>query len=267
MRNQALYRRLVGAACLLGALAIASPSSSQPKAEYSKEGATACLDCHETKRVMGIVDTVHADFDDPRTPAAQKQCQSCHGPSSVHMRFPMQVDNIHFGKASTTGAEGQNARCLVCHEDGTAGHWKASAHGFEHLVCSTCHNLHSPSKIVPSRAKVTEGCMTSGCHADMMAKADPSEFIHPIGSATAGKDSFVCSDCHDPHGPLNSGRCGDCHAQTPALLAQQSEKAQRFHAVASARDTDCMRCHRGIAHPLPDDVLEAARREQERHAK
>ncbi len=87
---------------MLGALAVASPASSQPKAQYSEEGATACLDCHETKRVMGIVDTVHANFDDPRTPAAQKQCQSCHGPSSVHMRFPMQVDNIHFGKASTT---------------------------------------------------------------------------------------------------------------------------------------------------------------------
>jgi nitrate/TMAO reductase-like tetraheme cytochrome c subunit len=52
----------------------------------------------------------------------------------------------------------------------------------------------------------------------------------------------------------------------PEVLAKQSEKAQRYHAVATARGTECMRCHRGISHPLPDDVLEASRREQERHA-
>ena len=100
-----------------------------------------------------------------------------------------------------------------------------------------------------------------------MAKADPAAFSHPIGLAVAGKEPFVCSDCHDPHGPLNSGRCEDCHEQKPAVIAQQSEKAQRFHKVATSRGTDCMRCHRGISHPLSEDILDAARREQERHAR
>ena len=251
----------------MGALTIPVPALSQPEASYSKEGATACLDCHETARVMGIVDTVHADFDDPRTPAAQKQCQSCHGPSSVHMQFPMQVENVHFGEASRHAATLQNGRCLACHQNDKAEQWSASAHGFEDVLCSTCHNLHSPSKIVPSRARVTEGCTMSGCHADLMAEADPKDFSHPSGLEFPGVEAFVCSDCHDPHGPLASGRCEDCHVQTPALLAKQSAKAQRFHEVAAKRGTECMRCHRGLSHPLPDDVLEAARRERARHAR
>ena len=106
----------------------------------------------------------------------------------------------------------------------------------------------------------------SGCHATVVATADPTDFSHPTGLAVPGQDPFVCSDCHDPHGPLNSGRCADCHEQTPTVLAKHSEKAQRFHKVAATRGTECMRCHRGLSHPLPADILDAARREQERHA-
>ena len=248
------------------AMAVASAASAQ-HAGYSEETAQACLDCHETERVMGIVDTVHADFDDPRTPAAQKQCQSCHGPSKAHTQFPLQVANLRFGKGSKVPAKTQNEVCLECHTGEKRENWHASAHGFEDIVCSTCHDLHSSTNIVLAGAQLTAGCGASGCHEDLVSEAGAGDFSHPVGLAIPGAEAFTCSDCHDPHGPLGSGRCGDCHAQKPEVIAQQSEKARRFHEVASARGTGCIRCHRGISHPLPDDVLEASQRERSRHAR
>lgn len=264
MRIEFRTRGLVNALGLVTALAISSVAAAPTEPEYAEEGGVACLDCHETDQVMGILGTAHANFDDPRTPAAQKQCQSCHGPSKVHMQFPMQVKNVHFGKSSSAKPEIQNQACLECHKDGKAG-WKTSAHGFDHLVCSTCHGMHTPKKVVPERATVTKGCTMAGCHEDRAANFASSKLLHPSFVDLEGKGVMVCSDCHDPHAPLNSGRCTNCHKQAPGILAQQSEKAQRFHAVAAAQKTECMRCHRGIFHPLPDDVLEAARREQQRN--
>ena len=71
-------------------------------------------------------------------------------------------------------------------------------------------------------------------------------FSEPI----EGGNTFTCSTCHDPHGPLDSTRCVECHAQTPEVLAKQSEKARRFHATADEKGTECIRCHKGLAHPI-----------------
>jgi hypothetical protein len=260
------------------ALGLGRSAEAQPATEYSGEGAQACLDCHETEQVMGIAGTSHADFDDPRTPAAQKQCESCHGPSTVHMQFPMQVANVHFGKASAATAAVQNQRCLACHTDGEQKDWEASAHGFENVLCSSCHSLHTPDALVPSRATVEETCITEACHGDLMKHDAPMDFAHRMdlpgddkppkhtpGAKLADGQSFRCTDCHNPHGLLNEARCLDCHEQRPETLALQGEKARRFHEVAERRGTSCLRCHRDVAHPLPEDVLEAARQERVGH--
>ncbi len=255
---QTLARRLLGPRswiCALPALLLISgPTSAQ---QYSSEGGVACVDCHDTPTVMGIVETAHADFDNPRTPAAQKQCQSCHGPSAEHMQFPMQVSNVHFGRGAETSAQEQNEQCMNCH--GTMEQkesWRASAHGYDDVVCSTCHSVHDPKRIVPARAKVSGGCLE--CHAGVMAGAEQTDFSHTVGRSIGGQDELSCSGCHNPHSPLDSSRCLDCHAQTPEVLAQQSEKARRYHEVAISRGTDCMRCHKGLAHPITP--LEVGRR-------
>jgi hypothetical protein len=234
-------------------LAILAPGDAQTASDYSDEGAKACIDCHETPSVMGILKTAHAKVDDPNTPAAQKECQSCHGPSANHIRFPMQVANVHFGGESKAAPEVQNQRCLECHEKGEREAWHASAHGFEKVVCSKCHSMHDPAKIVPVKATVSEGCSTDACHGKLMNGTDPADFTHGIGRVLKGNgnDKVTCPDCHNPHGPLNSGRCIDCHAQTPEVLAKESPKAKRFHEVAERKGTECIRCHKGIAHPIP----------------
>ena len=154
---------------------------------FSEEGAKACIDCHETAKVMGILETAHAKASDSRTPAAQKECQSCHGPSATHMQFPMQVSNMNFGKASKTAPEMQNRMCLECHEDGDREAWHASAHGFDELVCSTCHSIHDPDRIIPERATVTSGCSTEACHGDLMGSSEPADFSHALGENLDGQ--------------------------------------------------------------------------------
>jgi len=91
-------------------------------------------------------------------------------------------------------------------------------------------------------------------------------FSHaPGGNCDGTSDAELsCATCHNPHGPLNSGRCGECHEQTPAIQAKHSEKARRYHQVAEARGTECIRCHKGIAHEIPPLVLQQSEREMKR---
>ena len=232
---------LVGVALLWTVPAVA--------ADYSEESAAACIDCHDTPAVMGIVETAHANFDNPRTPAAQRQCQSCHGPSATHMRFPLQIGNVHFGSGSANPPAQQNAMCAACHgtrEQEVA--WESSAHGYEDLVCNTCHSVHDPDKIVPKHATISSGC--AECHGDLMAASTVPEFSHAVGRKLGEGGELTCAGCHNPHGPLESSRCLDCHAQTPEVLALQTPKARRYHEVAAQKGTECMRCHKGIAHPI-----------------
>jgi hypothetical protein len=84
-----------------------------------------------------------------------------------------------------------------------------------------------------------------------MGDAGVAQYSHAVGQPIGDKGQMTCTGCHNPHGPLNSGRCLDCHAQSPDVLSKLSEKAQRFHEVAQQKGTECIRCHKGIAHPIP----------------
>ena len=104
------------------------------------------------------------------------------------------------------------------------------------------------TRIVPRDASVSEGCIE--CHRPMFEGTQLTDFSHAVGRQIDGRGEITCATCHNPHGPLESSRCLDCHSQEPAALAQQSEKARRYHQVAAERGTECMRCHKGLAHPI-----------------
>ena len=263
MRMSDLQDRVVLLLIALTAFAaLIADGGASARSAYASEGAKACTDCHGNAEVMGIMDTAHFESSDPGTPAAQKECQSCHGPSATHIQFPMQVANLHFGKASKTKPEVQNKMCLECHEDGERTEWRASAHGFNDVVCSSCHSIHDPDRVLPSTHAVTGKC--ESCHDDLMKDAQASDFSHAVGRDLGSQGELNCAGCHNPHGPLRSDRCAACHPRSAEVLAKESEKARRFHEVAERKGTECMRCHKGIAHPIPPLVLQQSQEAMER---
>lgn len=244
---------LRGASATAVTVAVLAAGVSSAEQPYSNAGAKSCLSCHRTARVMGIAKTAHAKRENPDTPASQQACESCHGPSAVHIQFPMQVENVHFGKKSATEPKQQNEVCIECHRKGAEQaekDWRASAHGFENVLCSTCHAIHDPVAIVPTEAAVSSGCAAAGCHATLMGGAEPTSFSHAIGQSAGKMGGLTCTGCHNPHGPINSSRCVACHPQTPPVIAMQTDKAQRFHEVASREATECIRCHKALSHPI-----------------
>jgi nitrate/TMAO reductase-like tetraheme cytochrome c subunit len=254
-----LLSAAAAALVLVGAVALPGPAFAEAEAKaekgYSPEGAKACLDCHETPEIMGIMETPHFEGTNEDAPAAQRQCQSCHGPSARHMMFPMQVENVHFGKGSHAAPALQNQACLQCHESGEREQWNVSAHGFEEVLCSNCHSVHDPKALIPQEQTRIAGC-TESCHDDLMAGADPASFSHRVGAELADEGTLTCAGCHNPHGPLESSRCVECHEQTPEAMAKESEKARRFHETAKKRGTGCIRCHKDIAHPIANPAFD-----------
>lgn len=210
---------------------------------YDGTGAQACLACHESEAVMGIRETPHANFDDPRSPAAKEQCESCHGPSATHMNFPMQVGNIVFTKHGKTPIRERNQVCLTCHHEGEEAHWNEGAHG-ANLSCVDCHTIHV--KKDPTLAKEGQGDRCGTCHAPILASA-PKKAPHVI----TGAGAMNCTNCHNPHGPTNLASCNACHPQDMKAMAAQSSKAREYHERAVRMNIDCTRCHKGFVHALP----------------
>ena len=111
---------------------------------------------------------------------------------------------------------------------------------------------------------INGGCGTEECHGKLDERTPATtEYTHAVGKKLGDEGELTCTGCHNPHGPLASKRCMDCHPQTPEVLAKESEKARRYHEVAERKGTECIRCHKGIAHPIPPLSLEQSREAME----
>lgn len=243
-RHERSPARMWGGLALLFSLAGLSLGWTEDEQPYSGEGFEACLKCHESEKIVGIKQTAHADFDDPRSPAAKEQCESCHGPSAIHMEFPMQVGNIVFTKHGKTPVSARNRQCLSCHDKGDRAHWNEGAHGRE-LACNNCHTIHKPKDPMLQTAGQVERCADS-CHEKILETA-PANASHRF----SGKDAMYCTQCHNPHGPTSLTACAECHEQDEAAFAKQTPRARGYHERAIEKGIECTECHKGFVHALP----------------
>ncbi len=165
-----------------------------PGAKFVDE--QTCADCHETE-AQQIAATMHGKKKDPRSPAGQHLCQSCHGPGSVHVDNPQAnepgtLQIVSYKDGSPFPSRQKSAACLECHK-GDRRDWHGTQHNFNGMSCSSCHSVHA-AKGPKQLKKATEVETCSECHKDIKASLQrPSH--HPIRE---GKVS--CSDCHDAHG-------------------------------------------------------------------
>jgi DmsE family decaheme c-type cytochrome len=216
---------------------------------YSREGADSCLKCHDEDSevpVLALFKTKHAVQADQRTPFAQLQCESCHGPGGEHgkrvRRGETRPPIRNFGKLAAAPVDEQNRVCLDCHEDYARSGWQGSVHQRQDVTCVSCHRIHIEEDPVLITSRQPEVCMD--CHKQQRAEFHRAS-THPVRYG-----QMACSDCHEPHDstadallkrPTLNQTCYTCHAEKRGPFLWE-------HAPAAE---DCSLCHRphGSNHP------------------
>jgi DmsE family decaheme c-type cytochrome len=192
-----------------GAQQPGKPADNPYTAQYTGEGAAACLFCHDVERMRLIAKTPHGDKKNPDSPFAQHACESCHGPGSLHAtrsrrgrgRPPM----ITYGKDSGTPPARRSQSCLAnCHDkqmgDAAGMEWKGSVHAtpwkdaagkVREMSCSRCHIIHEEHDPMDDKQAQAKVCYS--CHTETEKK-------HPrFEDKAIAFDKLSCWDCHDVH--------------------------------------------------------------------
>jgi DmsE family decaheme c-type cytochrome len=216
----------------------AHPTTAQ--GTYAPTGEKACIECHDTESVTGILQTPHAVKADKRTPFAQHQCETCHGASPEHIAEPTTPVAVNFGGSHASTVATRNETCLTCHESGQRTHWAGSQHEERGVACTDCHNVHAKQQKVLSKATQAGVCFV--CHKEQRAQTRRIS-SHPLATTSlASTAKMVCSDCHNPHGSVG-----------PKLLAKSSVNETCYTCHAEKRGPflwehapvveDCTNCH------------------------
>lgn len=253
---------LVAGVVISGAVSAQEPATipvANMASQYTEKGADTCLKCHDEDSefpVLSIFKTRHAQEADKRTPFANLQCETCHGPGANHSRkVPVgeeQAPILAFGASSKlakdglnpTSIEKQNKACLGCHQGNARIDWAASQHEGNNLACASCHKVHVSHD--PVLAKTTQPDVCYQCHLKKRAEfLRPS--THPVRAGL-----MTCSDCHSPHGsgsgpllakPTVNQTCYTCHAEKRGPFLWE-------HAPVSEDCTTCHNPHGSIHQPL-----------------
>lgn len=253
MQGRTVLWSVLASLALAGVTVAGRTQGAEPEAAedagYTKRGADTCLRCHDESSkfpVLAIFKTRHGQRADARTPFAQLQCESCHGPGAAHAEEvpegQKQAPILAFGASSHVPIEKQNQVCLGCHETKARVEWQSGAHGGNDLACASCHRIHAQHDPVLTKATQPDVCYT--CHKTQRAEFDKPS-THPVRTA-----ALECSSCHEVHGsladkllikPTLNETCYTCHAEKRGPFLWE-------HAPVAE---DCSTCHKphGSIHP------------------
>lgn len=206
------------------------------KAQWSKGGRVACLDCHAASHPGNTqandkgVDAPAVDqywttsghgntgrYQPSGNPGAKLVCETCHDPNSRHFSGRLGDSTRLRGEA--------NALCEKCHVAGDGASVRVSTHGNRDYpgrgqsafaeLCTACHNPHGTSNLYMISSTV---------------RGEPITF-----TALEGEDSY---DESNPQGSNKDNLCATCHRKTAHNKVPNVE-AQNPHNEW----TNCTRCH------------------------
>ena len=166
---------------------------------YTLGGAGSCLTCHSGEKMRAMEGSAHGDAENPKSPAALQECETCHGPGSIHVSrahggkgFPP-LTVYGYGKDAASRNQ-QIAVCMGCHEgddDIKAVPFEGTLHDKMIINCSACHTAHAESDPVLERKNQPEVCF--GCHLKQKEE-------HPkTGSRVPDFNRMGCAGCHRVH--------------------------------------------------------------------
>jgi DmsE family decaheme c-type cytochrome len=236
---------------------VAQPGAPQDPAQYV--GEDTCLGCHETQQYSG---TRHGHTFNPRTPAATRGCESCHGPGKAHAESG---DKALIKRFDAMSPSETSATCTTCHDRASHALWDGSQHDQRNLSCVTCHSVHSPKGDKQIRA-ATQIALCGTCHRPVTNK------LHRFNHMPVREGAMQCTSCHNVHGSTNvrllragttvDESCTSCHADKrgPYLWehAPVSESCVTCHdphgsnndrMLVSKLPFLCQRCHVTSRHP------------------
>jgi DmsE family decaheme c-type cytochrome len=239
-----------------------APASDAPAGAYA--GTDTCLTCHEDMKAS-VDASKHGQAKHPRTPAATKGCESCHGPGQAHVDDDAKGHILKFKQAPAAQV---SETCLSCHNRGVHAGWEGSAHEARKLSCTTCHSVHHPVSASNQLVKATETQLCATCHRTQVAKTERAVAHMPVRE---GKMS--CSSCHNPHGSISnvkalrtgssvSESCTACHTEMRGPVLWEHTPVRENCATChdphgSSNDRMlvvrqpmlCQRCHIFTRHP------------------
>ena len=200
-------------------------------------GEETCLTCHEDQK-KGYHGSPHARAGNPRTPAATKGCESCHGPGQAHVDGG--GDKTKISNPKTLTPREASDVCLSCHNRSGHNDFAGGKHDSRNLSCLTCHSVHAPK----SEAKqlktesVQETCVQ--CHVKEVNKIHKSSHM-PVGSQYGNK--MECTTCHNPHGSQNVKMLKEGNSITEACASCHAEKRGPFLWEHAPVRESCTSCH------------------------
>jgi cytochrome c-type protein NapC len=142
-----------------------------------------------------------------------------------------------------------DAFCLNCHADNIGLEMAGRVH-FDNATGhrAECAGCHIPKAFIPKLyVKTTTGI--NDVYETIRGKINTREKFeeHRMEMAMSTWKKMNAND---------SRECRYCHEEAKWDLSKQTEKARKYHSPALANGKTCIDCHKGIAHELPQGIVE-----------
>ncbi len=210
----------------------AAVAQASPAAGYV--GEETCITCHEAK-TKGYHGSPHSRAQNPRTPAANKGCESCHGPGQAHVEGGGDKTKIKNPKVMTAGQV--NETCTSCHNRSSHNEWAGGKHDARGLSCVTCHSIHEPKSEQKQLKTATQVETCAQCHRKEANK------IHRSSHMPLREGKMECTSCHNPHGSQNVKMLREGTSITEACASCHTEKRGPFLFEHAVGRENCVTCH------------------------
>jgi nitrate/TMAO reductase-like tetraheme cytochrome c subunit len=128
---------LVGCKSLLQSSYRSAQIPTIPGAVYS--GTDSCIPCHDDI-YRQYKKTIHYRLAPAEFKWAERGCETCHGPGSLHVKSKGAIQDI-LGFSRLTPQESSEI-CLQCHTGAPTMDWRANVHVQNGVGCNECHKSH-----------------------------------------------------------------------------------------------------------------------------